>query len=256
MARPSDDPGQGSDQHRRDRRRHGSTAVSRCHGEGVGEQDEQAADDPLLLVGEEAPRLVGDGVEPVGERVDVVVGGVGGAEPVEQAGDGETVLLARCALSAGLDGEEPGDALGDGDEIDRVVEHHEPGGARARSRPPPWPRSVTGVSSGGRRDERVGDARRERPDSERPSLEPAADLVDHVAQRAYPSAPRRRRRATVDPLTVQTTVPGDVGRADRAEPVGPVGQDAGDVGERLDVVGQRRRRAGAARRAGHLDPGR
>ena len=48
----------------------------------------------------------------------------------------------------------------------------------------------------------------------------------------------------VEPLTVHTIVPGDSLGAERAEPVGAVGDDPGHVGDRLDVVDQRRRGLG------------
>ena len=46
------------------------------------------------------------------------------------------------------------------------------------------------------------------------------------------------------PLTVQSSVPGDVVGADLAEPVGAFGERDRDVRERLDVVDQRGRRFG------------
>ena len=57
------------------------------------------------------------------------------------------------------------------------------------------------------------------------------------------------------PETVQTSEPGDVVGAERAEPVGAVGDDAGHVRERLDVVDERRDARRRVGRTGELDAG-
>ena len=71
-----------------------------------GEGDE-AADGALLLAGEGAAGAVGDGAEQVGDRGRVVGFGGPGAQRRQPFGEGEPVLLARRALPARLDGEEP-----------------------------------------------------------------------------------------------------------------------------------------------------
>src|SRR3546814_7357065 len=48
-------------------------------------------------------------------------------------GDRQAVVLARRALAAGLDGEEARHAVSDRDDVDRVVDHDEAGGAQAAS---------------------------------------------------------------------------------------------------------------------------
>ena len=57
------------------------------------------------------------------------------------------------------------------------------------------------------------------------------------------------------PVIVPTIVPGDSGGADRAEPCRALGDDAGHVGQRLDVVDECRRRERLVVGTGHLDIG-
>ena len=101
--------------------------------------------------------------------------------------------------------------------------------------------------------QRVGDPRHGR-DELATGPRAATDLLDHLAQ-------RRAQLDLGDPAAdgVAADRADDGARrlvgAELPEPVGAVAQDGGDVGEGLDVVGQRRRRHRLAGRARHLDVG-
>src|SRR3546814_15672653 len=56
-----------------------------------------------------------------------------GPQAIEGGGDRQAVVLARRALAAGLDSEEARHAVSDRDDVDRVVDHDEAGGAQAAS---------------------------------------------------------------------------------------------------------------------------
>src|SRR3546814_13091580 len=72
-------------------------------------------------------------------------------------GDRQAVVLARRALAAGLDGEEARHAVSDRDDVDRVVDHDEAGGAQAasnRGQALPAERDVEAVGGEERSEER------------------------------------------------------------------------------------------------------
>ena len=157
----------------------------------------------------------------------------------------EPVVLAVAALAARLDGEEPRHAGGDGDEIGGVVEHDEPGRAEARAG-----RAHVVVAHG--RVERAGGQRAGWRRRTAPPRSPGPGGHRRRARRSPRAAgcrarTRRRRHVTVSPLTVHTMVPGESLGAELPEPVGAVADDPGQVGEGLDVAGQRRRRDRLAR---------
>ena len=84
----------------------------------------------------------------------------------------------------------------------------------------------------------------------------AADLLDHLAQRRAHDHLADAAVRRVEPVTVHTIVPGDSSVPSVRNQSAPRAMMRGDVGERLDVVDQRRRRVGVAVGTGHLDVGR
>ena len=95
------------------------------------------------------------------------------------------------------------------------------------------------------------------PDSTARTVAPTAGpppIQSMTSRSGVPMATSPTPARWVDPVTVQTIVPGDAGVPTSRNQDGSVGEDPGDVGQRLDVVGQRRRRVAGG--AGHLDIGR
>ena len=162
-----------------------------------------------------------------GQLVDVVIGGVGGGEPPEQVGDGQPVLLARRALPARLDGQEAGDAVGDGHEIVRLVEHDEPrraeagaGGVhrleRQRGVERRWP-----AAAGARR--RTARRRRRRPTSARRRSRRSR------TRSAVPIGTSPTPAWRVEPDTVQIAVPGDSAVPTSRNHVAPLARISGTL---------------------------
>ncbi len=165
-------------------------------------------------------------------------------------GDEQAVLLARRALTARLDREEPRHAGADRRDVDLVVDHDERGGAEPGADGlEPFPARgrvelVGGNDRGGRAlehgfDRAVGAGA-------------AAERLDDFAQ-------RRSHRELADAGVRNAAAHGREERsrrlvgADLAEPVGALGERDGHVRERLHVVDERGRRFGLAARSGHLD---
>ena len=78
--------------------------------------------------------LVGHGTDAVVDLLQVVLATLRSPRPIEQLGERKAVLLARCALTARLDGEEARDTVGNRREVGGVVEHDEAGSAESAAR--------------------------------------------------------------------------------------------------------------------------
>ena len=117
----------------------------------VGESGDDALHDGLVLQGEVAAGLVGDGAQ---QTVDLAQGAavaLGAAHARQQPGEGQTIALARRALPARLDSEEPRHAGGHRRQVVGVVEDDEP------TRPQPAPDLGQGLVAHRRVEEVLGD---------------------------------------------------------------------------------------------------
>ena len=99
--------------------------------EVLGERAQEAGDHPLLLRPEIAAVRVGDGLEPGADELDVALGPDAVGDVVEVRGDLAGPELARRALPARLDVEEPAHHQRHGDHVRGVVVDDEPAGAEA-----------------------------------------------------------------------------------------------------------------------------
>ena len=111
----------------------GGAPPSTWASELVAEAVEDALQHQLVLRGQVAAGAVGDGPQPVVDRLEIVVVGLRAAHPAEQVGEGHPVLLAGDAEAARLDRQEAGHALGHGGHVVVVVEDDE---GAAPSMPP------------------------------------------------------------------------------------------------------------------------
>ena len=195
-------------------RRAGFVVVVEVRGDDVGEALEDAPDDVLLLRREVAAGAVGDGVEPGSRTVARSIScGRRADQRRELVGDHAAVLLARRALTARLDREEPGDARRDRGEVGRVVEDDEPRGAEPGARRPRTPRRRAGGR--GPRGAAARSTRRSSPPATRADVD-AADGLEHLAQ-------RRTHRELADAVPRRGAADGAHDRARRARRCRPSG---------------------------------
>ena len=171
------------------------------------------------------------------DELQVPVGPASGLDRPQRLGDLAGAELAGRALPARLHEQEPRVAVGRLDHAGRVVEHGEPGRSEARSQLPhrvEVHRHIQLLRS----DDGVGGAGED--GLHRPALgRAAAQLLHQVPQ-------GRAERKLEHPLSPHVPADGEDHRAGsvlgavRPQPVGAVGKDVGHVGQRLDVVDQRR----------------
>ena len=102
-----------------------------CSVNSSGNASQDARDHDLLLRGEVAAAAVGDMTQPTGDRIEITVVADAGLDPFEVFGDRTRPELARRALSARLDRQEPREAIGGIDHAGRVVVDDEPGRSHA-----------------------------------------------------------------------------------------------------------------------------
>ena len=187
-------------------RRAGAAAGLDVGGEVVREGAQQARHDPLLLDGEVAAVAVGHDPEPLGDDVEVAVAAAPAGDPFEGAGDRAGAELARRALAARLDPQEPRQHRGDLDHARRVVVDDEPGRAEPAA-------DGLEVLVAERRVELVGGDDRVRHARDAPpgTTGPAAvrRAASSTADSGVPSSTSITSAYFTSPTTVQHTVPGD-----------------------------------------------
>ena len=181
--------------------------------EVLGERAQDAADQLLLLDGQEAAVAVGDDREPVVDALEARVGAASGRDVVERARDRAGTELARRALPARLDEQEPREHGRDVDHARGVVVDDEPRRAEPAARAGERLERERTCRAAPRSAPRS--SRREAPRGSYGPVEALRSIVEHLAQRraaldlddARPA--RRRRRPCTRPFPATSAVPND-----------------------------------------------